>query len=252
MTTISVSSLADLPEIKPNDDLSQIIGDALEQHSTTPQDHDILVVAQKIVSKAENQFRRLSEVQPSPRALELAAICDKDPRIVELVLRDSRGIVRTGPGILIAQHRSGHIMANAGIDRSNVLGDEDTVLLLPNDPDEWCRDTMASLNTRFGVRLGVIMADSFGRPWCLGTAGVAIGAAGISARLDVRGRPDRFGRSLESTEIGIADEIAAAASLVMGQTNEGRPVCVLRGLQVSGEGSSKDLLRPLERDLFRS
>jgi coenzyme F420-0:L-glutamate ligase / coenzyme F420-1:gamma-L-glutamate ligase len=249
MAGISVTSVTDFPEIKPSDDLSEIIGDALV--ALAPSDNDIIVVAQKIASKAENRFRRLSEVRPSAQALEIAARCEKDPRIVELVLQDSLGIVRVGPGILIAQHRSGHIMANAGIDRSNVLGDEDTVLLLPEDPDRWCRDTMTALNARFGVRVGVVMADSFGRPWRLGTAGVAIGVAGISARLDVRGQPDRFGRLLESTEIGIADEIAAAASLVMGQTNEGIPVCLLRGLTIPGQGVAADLLRPLERDLFR-
>ncbi|MEM7403657.1 MAG: coenzyme F420-0:L-glutamate ligase [Pseudomonadota bacterium] len=252
MGALSVWSLAEFPEISPGDDLIGILCEALAKSDRPLANHDIIIVAQKIVSKAEDKFRRLSDVTPSDDARELAMRCgDKDPRLVELVLQDSRGIVRTGPGILIAQHRSGHIMANAGIDRSNVRGDEDTVLLLPDDPDRWCREFAEALYERFALRIGVVMADSFGRPWRLGTAGVAIGAAGLTARLDVRGQPDRFGRPLETTEIGIADEIASAASLVMGQTDAGLPVCILRGLELAGDGSASDLLRPQEKDLFR-
>ena len=251
MRSLQVTAVEGLPEIRAGDDLHTILADALGEAERAVADGDIIVVAQKIVSKAQNCFRRLDAIEPSPEAVELAAICEKDPRVVEVVLQESQAIVRKGPGVLIAQHRSGHIMANAGLDRSNVLGDEEHVLVLPRDPDGWCAEARRELHKRLGVSLGVVMADSFGRPWRLGTAGVAIGAAGITARLDVRGQPDRFGRLLESTEIGVADELAAAASLIMGQTNEGIPVCVISGLALAGDGSAQDLLRPPDRDLFR-
>ncbi|MBT6202107.1 MAG: coenzyme F420-0:L-glutamate ligase [Rhodospirillaceae bacterium] len=250
-TRIQVRPVTGLPEVKAGDDVISLIADSLSTLAPAITDGDVVVVAQKIVSKAQNRFARLSEVTVSPEADALALKCDKDPRLVQLVLQESRGVVRTGPGILIAQHISGHIMANAGIDRSNVRGDEDTVLLLPLDPDGWCASAWQLLSNRLGVQLGVVMADSFGRPWRIGTAGVAIGAAGMVARKDVRGMPDRFGRVLESTEIGVADEVAAAASLVMGQTNEGVPVVVISGLDCAGEGRAADLLRSSERDLFR-
>ena len=248
---LQVCPVTGLPEVKAGDDVISLIADALSTLAPAITDGDVVVVAQKIVSKAQNRFARLSEVAVSPEADALALKCDKDPRLVQLVLQESRGVVRTGPGILIAQHISGHIMANAGIDRSNVRGDEDTVLLLPLDPDGWCASARQLLSNRLGVQLGIVMADSFGRPWRIGTAGVAIGAAGMVARKDVRGMPDRFGRVLESTEIGVADEVAAAASLVMGQTNEGVPVVVVSGLDCAGEGRAADLLRSSERDLFR-
>jgi len=248
---IQVRPVAGFPEVKPGDDVISQIAEGLETLAPSIVSGDVVVVAQKIVSKAQDRFARLSEVEVSPEADELASKCDKDPRIVQLVLQESRGVVRTGPGILIAQHVSGHIMANAGIDRSNVRGDEDTVLLLPLDPDGWCASAQRLLSNRLGVHLGVVMADSFGRPWRVGTAGVAIGTAGMTARKDVRGMPDRFGRLLESTEIGVADEVAAAASLVMGQTNEGVPVVVVSGLDCAGDGRAADLLRSSERDLFR-
>lgn len=248
---VQVRPLAGLPEIKPGDDVISLIASGLRAMSPAPVAGDVVVVAQKIVSKAQDRFARLSDVEVGPEAEALARKCDKDPRVVQLVLNESLGVVRTGPGILIAQHVSGHIMANAGIDRSNVRGDEDTVLLLPLDADGWCASARLLLSNHLGVALGVVMADSFGRPWRMGTAGVAIGAAGITARKDVRGQPDRFGRALESTEIGIGDEIAAAASLVMGQTDEGVPVVLLSGLDCAGEGRAADLLRPGERDLFR-
>ena len=250
-TGLQVRPVTGLPEIKAGDDVISLTADALSTLAPAITDGDVVVVAQKIVSKAQNRFARLSEVAVSPEADALALKCDKDPRLVQLVLQESRGVVRTGPGILIAQHISGHIMANAGIDRSNVRGDEDTVLLLPLDPDGWCASARQLLSNRLGVQLGIVMADSFGRPWRIGTAGVAIGAAGMVARKDVRGMPDRFGRVLESTEIGVADEVAAAASLVMGQTNEGVPVVVVSGLDCAGDGRAADLLRSSERDLFR-
>ena len=249
--SLTVTAVEGLPEIQPGDDLITRLAEALSGLPEPVRDGDIAVVAQKIVSKAQDCFRNLNDITPRAEAIEIAAATDKDPRVVEIVLQESRGIVRQAPGVLIAQHKSGHIMANAGLDRSNVRGDEDHVLVLPDDADDWCANAAIAIEAHLGVRMGVVMADSFGRPWRLGTAGVAIGAAGIHAKLDVRGRPDRFGRLLESTEIGIADEIAAAASLLMGQTDEGIPLCVVRGLDVAGDGTAADLLRPSERDVFR-
>ena len=249
--SLTITAVEGLPEIQPGDDIIRQIAEALSRLAEPVRNGDIAVVAQKVVSKAHNCFRNLNDIEPRAEALEIAAATDKDPRVVEVVLQESRSIVRQAAGVLIAQHKSGHIMANAGLDRSNVRGDEDHVLVLPDDPDGWCRDAAVAFEAYLGVRMGVVMADSFGRPWRLGTAGVAIGAAGIQAKLDVRGRPDRFGRPLESTEIGIADEVAAAASLLMGQTDEGIPVCVVSGLDVAGDGAAADLLRPSERDVFR-
>jgi coenzyme F420-0:L-glutamate ligase / coenzyme F420-1:gamma-L-glutamate ligase len=249
---IIVDALRGIPRIQPGDDLIRMLGDALAGTESPLEDGDVLVVAQKVVSRAENRFFHLADVTPSARATELAQACDKDPRLVELILGESASVVRCEPGVLIVTHRLGHSMANAGIDRSNVAGDDDMVLLLPEDPDGWCAEARAGLEARFGVRLGVLMSDSFGRPWRLGTTGVAIGTSGTPALVDVRGRADLDGRILEVTQIGVGDEVAAAASLLMGQAAEGVPACVVRGLKEHGEGSASDLIRPPEADLFGS
>ena len=193
----------------------------------------------------------LSSVTPSTQALQLAARVDKDPRLVELILAESAGVVRASPGVLIVRHRLGFTLANAGIDASNV-GDPDQVLLLPKAPDRSAKQLRKGIKKVTGKGVGIIISDSWGRPWRLGTVGFAIGAAGIPAVVDMCGKPDIDGRILQATSIGLADELAAAASILMGQADEGTPVIVVRGLSLYSEtGSAKDLVRPIESDVFR-
>lgn len=214
-------------------------------------DGDVVVLAQKIVSKAEGREVSLASVTPSARAEELAGITLKDPRLVELVLRESTEVVRAVPNILIVRHRLGFVMAQGGIDASNVDG-TDTVLLLPIDPDASAARLRQALMALTGADVGVVINDSWGRAWRIGTVGTAIGVAGLPGLIDMRGKPDLNGRILRVTEIGHADEIAAAASLLMGQADEGRPVVILRGLgRLAAEGTARDLVRPVRQDLFR-
>ena len=213
--------------------------------------HDVVVLAQKIVSKAEGRLFRLSDVTPSERAIDYGRKVDKDPRLVELILRESKEIVRAITGVLIVEHRLGFVMANAGIDASNV-DDPDQVLLLPADPDLSARRLRTDFKRIAKVDVGVVINDSWGRAWRMGTTGAAIGAAGLPGLIDMRGQPDMNGRILRVTEIGHADEIAAAASLLMGQAAEGRPVVVIRGLGApSRDGNAAELVRPKRMDLFR-
>jgi coenzyme F420-0:L-glutamate ligase / coenzyme F420-1:gamma-L-glutamate ligase len=242
--------LRDIPLIEPGDDLADIILASIKKADWELQDGDVLVMAQKIVSKAENRIVDLTTVIPSPRAIELATEVQKDARLVELILSESEAVVRRGPGVLIVEHKLGFVMANAGIDRSNVNG-EDHALLLPVDPDRSATVIRHAIAARAKIDVGVLIIDSFGRAWRNGTIGTAIGASGVPTLLDLRGRPDLFGRPLETTEVGWADELAAAASLMMGQASEGRPVILVRGLVETGEGSAADLLRPKQKDLFR-
>ncbi len=212
------------------------------------------MIAQKIVSKAEGRSIDLATVIPSPRAVELAAEVGKDPRLVEVILSESTRVVRSRPNLLIMQHRLGFVMANAGVDHSNVAPTDgiDRALLLPVDPDGSAERLRAALEAKFGVRLAVIISDSFGRPWRRGTVGVAIGAAGLPSLIDMRGKPDLFGRTLEVTVIGFADEIAAAAGLLQGQAAEAQPVVVVRGLAwTAPDAPVNELVRPPEEDLFR-
>jgi len=249
-----LTALAGIPTVAPGQDLAAIVLDAMRASNLELRDNDILVLAQKIVSKAEGRFVRLAEVAPSPEALTLAAETGKDARVVELILRESSEIVRKRPGVIIAAHRLGHVMANAGIDASNVepAGGEETVLLLPADPDASAARLRAALRIRTAADVGVIVNDSFGRAWRLGTAGIAIGVAGLPGVLDMRGKPDRNGRLLKTTEIGIADELASAASLLMGQADEGRPVVLIRGyVPPRRDGSAAEIIRPKHLDLFR-
>lgn len=251
---VCLRPLADVGFVKPGDDLGAIAAAALAANDLVPQDGDVLVVAQKIVSKAEGRHVDVARVRPSSRAEALAAEVDKDPRFVEVVLSESRRVVRRRPGLLIVEHRLGFVMANAGIDHSNVapVDGGEPVLLLPNDPDASARSLREDLCRRFGVRLAVIISDSFGRPWRKGTVGVAIGAAGLPAFIDWRGHPDLFARPLQVTETGFADEIAAAAGLVMGQADEGVPMVLVRGLSwTAPERPAADLVRPAQHDLFR-
>jgi len=210
-------------------------------------------VAQKIISKAEGRLIDPAEVEPGDHALELAERVGKDPRLVELILRESDEVSRVRPGVLIVRHRLGFTSANAGIDRSNVgPGDAERVLLLPLDPDASARRIRATIAGERGVDVGVIITDSHGRPFRLGTVGVAIGVAGLPALWDRRGEPDRYGYRLQHTDVGVADEIAAAAGLLMGQAAEGQPAVLIRGLRLPpGDGRASDLVRPKELDLYR-
>ncbi len=243
--------LRGVPLINAGDDLAVVILTALRASDLTLEKGDVLVLAQKVVSKAEGRSVDLRSVTPSARAVELAAVTRKDARLVELILSESRTVVRSRPGVLIVEHRLGLMLANAGIDRSNVEGSY-RALLLPLDPDRSSLMIRRALAEKAGVDVGILIIDSIGRAWRNGTIGTAIGASGIPTLLDLRGRPDLYGRALETTEVGWADELAGAASLVMGQAGEGRPVILARGLLgAAGDGSASELLRPKDKDLFR-
>jgi coenzyme F420-0:L-glutamate ligase / coenzyme F420-1:gamma-L-glutamate ligase len=251
---VTMTGLAGVPLVQPGDDLGAIAVTAFRENGLAPEDGDVLVVAQKIVSKAEGRYVDIASVRPSERAVSLAAQLDKDPRFVEVVLSESKRVVRYRPGLLIVEHRLGFVMANAGIDHSNVGAEDgvERVLLLPADPDGSARNLRQYLIDAFGFRIGVIISDSFGRPWRKGTVGVALGAAGLPALIDLRGHPDLFGRELLVTETGFADEIAAAAGLLMGQADEAVPMVLVRGLAWSApDRPAGFLVRPAEHDLFR-
>ena len=251
---LELFAVPDVPLIRPGDDLAAIVAGRLIAAGLAPRAGDVLVLAQKIVSKAEGRIVDLATVAPSERAVALAAEVGKDPRLVQVILSESARVVRHRPNLLIMEHRLGFVMANAGVDHSNVApqGGPDQVLLLPEDPDASAARLAETLSARFGAQLAVVITDSFGRPWRRGSAGVAIGAAGLPALVDLRGTPDLFGRTLEVTLVGLADEIAAAASLLQGQGAEGQPVVLLRGLVWSApDAPASALVRPPEEDLFR-
>jgi coenzyme F420-0:L-glutamate ligase/coenzyme F420-1:gamma-L-glutamate ligase len=251
---VELLAVPGLPLIKPGDDLAVLIAEGLRRGGLQPRANDVVVIAQKIVSKAEGRSVELATVKPSPKAVALAKEIQKDPRLVELILSESVRVVRSRPNVLIVEHRLGFVMANAGIDQSNV-GPTDGVeraLLLPVDPDGSAEALRTRLSAEHGVPLAVIVTDSFGRAWRRGTAGVAIGAAGLPALLDLRGNPDLFGRTLQVSISGFADEIAAAASLVMGQGDEAQPVVLVRGLAWKAAANpAAELVRPASEDLFR-
>jgi coenzyme F420-0:L-glutamate ligase/coenzyme F420-1:gamma-L-glutamate ligase len=247
-------ALGDVPLVREGDDLCEIILTALARSGETLLSGDIVVLAQKVVSKAHGRYVELASVTPSARALELAKVVEKDPRLIELILGESSEVLRIRRDVVVVVHRLGFVMANAGIDFSNAEANEgDTrVLLLPSDPDGDCERLGRELQERIGARVGVIINDSHGRAWRNGTVGVAIGASGVPALLDLRGKPDLFGRPLKITQVGLADELATAASLVMGQADEGTPIVLVRGVRFEGrEGRAADLIRPKELDLFR-
>jgi coenzyme F420-0:L-glutamate ligase / coenzyme F420-1:gamma-L-glutamate ligase len=242
---LELQALPGLPLVREGDDLAVLVEAALLRAGLALRGGDVLVLAQKIVSKAEGRSVPLAAVTPSAEALALAGRVQKDPRFVELVLAESQRVVRARPGLLIVQHRLGFVMANAGIDQSN-LGQEGHALLLPRDPD----GSAAALAARLGCP--VIITDSFGRAWRRGTVGVAIGAAGLPSLWDLRGRPDLFGRTLQVSISGFADEIAAAASLLQGQGAEGQPAVLVRGLAWdAAPNPAAELVRPEAEDLFR-
>ena len=244
-----------LPLIAPGDDLAETVIAAIEGGAVEVSDGDILVIAQKIVSKSEDRYVALQAVTPSPRARELAAATGKDPRLVEVILSESDEVVRYRQDVLIVAHRLGHVLANAGIDSSNLepaAGGGERVLLLPRDPDATCARLRARFEAHFRRRLGVIVSDSVGRAWRNGTVGLALGVAGPPAVWDRIGSDDLYGRPLRVTQIGFADQIAAAAALVMGEAAEGRPVVKVGGLAWQPVTSdARLLLRPKEQDLFR-
>ncbi len=251
---LELIAVPDFPLVRPGDDLAALLADRLTAAGLAPRAGDVLVLAQKIVSKAEGRIVDLATVTPSPRAVALAAEVGKDPRLVETILSESTRVVRHRPNLLIMEHRLGFVMANAGVDHSNLAapGGPDQVLLLPRNPDASAAGLRTALEASFGVRLAVVITDSFGRPWRRGSAGVAIGAAGLPALVDLRGTPDLFGRTLEVTQVGLADEIAAAASLLQGQGPEAQPAVLLRGLAWSApDAPAADLVRPPAEDLFR-
>mgnify|MGYP005845300061 CR=1 FL=1 len=251
---LTLIGLSGFPAVQPGDDLAALIAAVLRASGLTLQRGDVLVVTSKIVSKAEGRLLDLRTVTPSARAHELAALTRKDPRLVEVILRESVEVSRARPGVLIVTHRLGFTSANAGVDHSNVGLGEDWVLLLPEDPDASARALRARLETATGVAPGVVIADTHGRPFRLGNINVAIGVAGIPALFDQRGRPDLFGRTLQATVTAPADELAAAAGLVTGQAGEGVPVVLVRGWTAPegvAPGSAADLVRPREIDLYR-
>ncbi len=255
-TSLVLTSLSVIPVVQPGDNLAELTIIGLSDTGITLKDGDVLVLAQKIVSKAENRFVNLDEVAPSSRAEKLAEETGKDARLIEVILRESMRVVRTREKLIIVEHRLGFVCANAGVDHSNVgsPGGQpgDWVLLLPENPDGSAQRLRSELRESTGANIGVLIIDSHGRAWRLGTVGVAIGIAGFPALLDMRGKPDLHGYTLMVTRVGLADEVAAGASALMGQADEGRPIVHVRGLPYElREASLRELIRPEDEDLFR-
>ncbi len=247
-------ALSNFPMVEPGDQLSELILASLRNNDLALRDGDVVVLAQKIVSKSENQYRNLNDVSASAAAIQLAEEVDKDPRLVELILQESESVVRKRPGVLIVRHRLGFVHANAGIDQSNIKTSEESprALLLPVDPDKSAANLRADLEQAANCRLNVVINDSAGRAWRNGTCGIAIGSAGFQPVQDLIGDQDMFGNELRVTTVGVADELAAAGSLLMGQASEGAPVVLIRGAPVQpsvGDNASL-LIRAPELDLF--
>jgi len=254
--TLTLTEVPGIPLINPGDDISKLIFDNLVKSNIYLLDGDIVVIAQKIISKSENRLVNLVSIHPSEKAFELSKNSGKDPRLIELILRESKEIIRVRQGSIICEHNIGFVCANAGIDHSNVSGpgtnDDDWVLLLPLNPDLSAGKIRTEIEKLSGVNIGVLIIDSHGRAWRLGTVGVAIGISGIPGLVDERGWNDLFGFTLQITVVGVADELAAAASLVMGQAAEGTPVVHVRGFPYQlRESSINEVLRPKESDMFR-
>ncbi len=252
ISSLTVIALPGIPLVRQGDDLPRIILDGIVKLGLQLETGDALVVTSKIVSKAEGRLFDLRDIEPGAEAQRLAAETRKDPRIVELVLRESLKISRQAPGVLVVQHRLGFVSANAGIDQSNVDGSENMVLLLPIDPDATASAIRARLQEQTGADVGVIISDSHGRPFRVGNVGVAIGVAGMPAVLDLRGKADLFGRELKISIQGYADLVASTANLLTGEADEGRPIVLVRGLQFPPiQGAAVDLYRAPEQDLYR-
>lgn len=252
---LSLTALPGIPLIQPGDDLARIVGSALRNAGIALESGDILVIAQKIVSKADGRLVDLATIVPSPEAVKCAQMVNKDPRHVEVVLRESQQVLRLAPNALITVHKLGFVMANAGVDQSNVDqagGEPGTVLLLPEDPDASAATLKGAIDAEWGVAVGVVISDSFGRPWRKGVTGVALGAAGVPSLRNLIGQPDMFGRALRVSEHAAADDIASAAALLMGQGNEGLPVVHIRGLSYDAPDlPASALMRPKDQDVFR-
>jgi len=252
--SVAITALAGIAPVRPGDDVAALLIAALDRAGLAPANQDVVVVAQKIVSKAEDRYACLDRVSPSKEAMQLAQATGKPASQVDLILQESDEIVRHKEGVIIAAHRLGLVLANAGIDRSNVEQDEngERVLLLPLDPDRSAADIKARLDARFRANIGVIIADSVGRAWRLGTVGLAIGAAGVPSLIDLRGKPDLHGRPLEASLTGFADAVSAAAQLLMGEGAEGRPAALVQGLGWNApDRPASALVRPRQEDMFR-
>jgi coenzyme F420-0:L-glutamate ligase/coenzyme F420-1:gamma-L-glutamate ligase len=254
--SLTLTPLQHIPLIRQGNDLADIVVNALRENNIALEDDDILVFAQKIISKAEGRAVNLTSITPSSRARVLAVQTEKDARVVELILQESNEVLRIRVGAIIVEHKLGFVCANAGIDHSNVAGvgdaAEEWVLLLPKEPDRSAEKLRDAVQSKTGKRIGVLVIDSHGRAWRNGTVGTAIGIAGLPGLQDLRGKPDLFGYTLQVTQVGVADELAAAASLVMGQAAEGMPAVHVRGFPYKlREASLQELIRPKEQDLFR-
>lgn len=251
---LRLSAVAGVPHIKPGDDLAGVLLHAIEQTGEGLSDGDVLVIAQKVVSKAEGRYVALTSVQPTPEAKALALETDKDPRLVQAILNESSNVVRHRPGIIIVTHKLGFVMANAGIDRSNLEPSDEgeRVLLLPVDPDASARALKRRFDDHYGANVGVIINDSVGRAWRTGTVGTALGAAGLTSFKDLRGDPDMYGRTLEVSQVGLADQLASAGSLLMGEGKEAVPMVIVRGLApMSPDLPAATLIRDPSSDMFR-
>lgn len=251
--SMTVFTLPGIPEVQAGDDLAALIADALEAAGEVLEPGDVIVAAQKIVSKAEGRYIELADMTPSDEALEWAAKTEKDPRLVQAILDETEKVLRWRPNLLVVEHKRGWVMANAGADQSNIEGAEgERVLMLPLDPDASAAAIRSGLESRYGGPLGVIIADSVGRAWRVGTVGLALGASGVRVMADIRGELDRQGRELKVSIVGAGDEIAAAANLLIGEAAEGTPAAVVRGLDMLDEAQSgADLVRASSEDLFR-
>lgn len=253
LRSLSLTALDGLPLVHPGDDVGELVSSALRRSRIAPASGDIVVVTQKIVSKAEGRFVDLDGIVPSARARTIAEHVGKDPRLVEVILSESTDVIRYGRDVLIVAHRLGFITANAGVDQSNVGPDgHEWVLLLPQDPDASAACVKQRLDSEFGVAFGVIVSDSFGRPWRNGTVGVAIGAAGVPALVNLVGERDLFGRRMRRTQVALADQVASAAALLMGECDEGIPAVHVRGVRGGCQAvPASVLIRSAETDLFR-
>ncbi len=252
MSQMIATALPGMPLVEPGNNLAELCLAGLRAADIVLAAGDVLVFASKIISKAEGRALSLSQVRPSPAACEIAQVCGKDPRLVELILAESSQVLRLRPGLIVVEHRLGFICANAGIDHSNVSTDDDIVLLLPLDPDASAQRLRSALSAATGADVAVIIDDSHGRAWRMGTVGVAIGVAGLAPLTDLRGEPDMFGHTLQVTVLGTADELAAAASILQGAATERSPIVHLRGApHRPGEGRLAELLRPHALDMFR-
>lgn len=250
MSTIAIIPIPGIPQVKPNDDLPSLLLDAIDRAKVGLKSGDILVICQKIVSKAEGAVVDLKTVEPSPFARQIAAMWEKDPRLVEVVLRESSRIVRMKNGVVITETKHGWVCANSGVDESNSLGD-DIAIVLPKDPDASARGIRIAIQERRSITVGVIITDTFGRPWRDGLVEFALGVSGLEPLLDLRGTQDLQGRKLHHTVVAVADELAAAAGLVM-EKGAAVPAVIIRGYQfIPAEGDSKKLIRPADADLFR-